>query len=129
MQPLALVSIVLLAIFPSPAAALNTARAADSKTLARAAPSAAPKTLARGAPSPLRARPDERMSADGTKKRSDMTSWEIYTDGEYGKAFKFPWESEASELTFIGHALPIAIVSSIYLIPLAYGFANGAFHL
>ena len=39
----------------------------------------------------------EPMNADGTKKRSEMTDWEIYTDGEYGRAFKFPWEVEATE--------------------------------
>ena len=52
----------------------------------------------------------EPMSADGTKKRSEMTDWEIYTDGEYGRAFKFPWEVEATELTTIGHAIPAAII-------------------
>ena len=34
-----------------------------------------------------------------------MTDWEIYTDGEYGHTFKFPWEVEATELTAVGHAI------------------------
>ena len=71
----------------------------------------------------------EPMSADGTKKRSEMTDWEIYTDGEYGRAFKFPWEVEATELTTIGHAIPAAILLSFYLVPLAYGVATGRIDL
>ena len=71
----------------------------------------------------------EPMSADGTKKRSEMTDWEIYTDGEYGRAFKFPWEVEATELTAIGHAIPAAIILSFYLVPLAYGVATGRIDL
>ena len=71
----------------------------------------------------------EPMSADGTKKRSEMTDWEIYTDGEYGRAFKFPWEVEPTELTTIGHAIPAAIILSFYLVPLAYGVATGRIDL
>ena len=71
----------------------------------------------------------EPMSADGTKKRSEMTDWEIYTDGEYGRAFKFPWEVEATELTAVGHAIPAAIILSFYLVPLAYGVATGRIDL
>ena len=71
----------------------------------------------------------EPMSADGTKKRSEMTDWEIYTDGEYGRAFKFPWEVEATELTTVGHVIPAAIFLSFYLVPLAYGVATGRIDL
>ena len=71
----------------------------------------------------------EPMNADGTKKRSEMTDWEIYTDGEYGRAFKFPWEVEATELTAVGHAIPAAIILSFYLVPLAYGVATGRIDL
>lgn len=71
----------------------------------------------------------ELMSADGTKKRSEMTDWEVYTDGEYGQAFKFPWESEASDLTTVGHVIPVAIVSLLYLVPLTYGIATGNINL
>jgi len=71
----------------------------------------------------------ELMSADGTKKRSEMTDWEVYTDGEYGQAFKFPWESEASDLTTVGHVIPVAIVSLLYLVPLTYGVATGNINL
>ena len=71
----------------------------------------------------------EPMSADGTKRRSEMTDWEIYTDGEYGRAFKFPWEVEATELTAVGHAIPAAIILSFYLVPLAYGVATGRIDL
>ena len=71
----------------------------------------------------------EPMNADGTKKRSEMTDWEIYTDGEYGRAFKFPWEVEATDLTTIGHVIPVAIVLSFYLVPLAYGVATGRIDL
>ena len=71
----------------------------------------------------------EPMNADGTKKRSEMTDCEIYTDGEYGRAFKFPWEVEATELTTIGHAIPAAILLSFYLVPLAYGVATGRIDL
>ena len=71
----------------------------------------------------------EPMSADGKKKRSEMTDWEIYTDGEYGRAFKFPWEVEPTELTTIGHAIPAAIILSFYLVPLAYGVATGRIDL
>ena len=42
-----------------------------------------------------------------------MSAWETYTDGEYGQAFKFPWEVEASDKTAIGHVLPIAITVGI----------------
>ena len=55
------------------------------------------------------------MNADGTKKRSEMTDWEIYTDGEYGRAFKFPWEVEASDKTAIGHVIPIVATLAILL--------------
>ena len=71
----------------------------------------------------------EPMSADGTKRRSEMTDWEIYTDGEYGRAFKFPWEVEATDLTTIGHVIPVAIVLSFYLVPLTYGVATGRIDL
>ena len=57
----------------------------------------------------------EPMNADGTKKRSEMTDWEIYTDGEYGQAFKFPWEVEASDKTAIGHVIPIVATLAILL--------------
>ena len=28
-----------------------------------------------------------------------MSAWDKYTEGEYGQAFKFPWETEASDKT------------------------------
>ena len=95
-----------------------------------AAAAFAPPTAARRAAAATRPRAQkEPMSADGTKKRSEMTDWEIYTDGEYGRAFKFPWEVEATELTTIGHAIPAAILLSFYLVPLAYGVATGRIDL
>jgi hypothetical protein len=60
------------------------------------------------------------------ERRKGMTDWEIYTDGEYGAAFKFPWEVDATDKTAVGHALPIALVASLYLLPLAFGVATGA---
>ena len=33
------------------------------------------------------------------RRPAQMSAWEIYTDGEYGQAFKFPWEVEASDKT------------------------------
>ena len=95
-----------------------------------AAAAFAPPTAARRAAAATRPRAQkEPMSADGTKKRSEMTDWEIYTDGEYGRAFKFPWEVEATELTAVGHAIPAAIILSFYLVPLAYGVATGRIDL
>ena len=53
--------------------------------LTAAAAFAPPTNAARRAAAATRPRAQkEPMSADGTKKRSDMTDWEIYTDGEYG---------------------------------------------
>ena len=69
----------------------------------------------------------KKTSADGSKKRVEMSAWEVYTDGEYGQAFKFPWEAGATDKTVIGHAIPIAIIAGLYLLPLAYGVATGAF--
>lgn len=60
------------------------------------------------------------------ERRKGMTDWEIYTDGEYGAAFKFPWEVDATDKTAVGHALPIALVASLYLLPLGFGVATGA---
>ena len=64
-----------------------------------------------------------------TGEKEKMSAWETYTDGEYGRAFKFPWEVEATELTTIGHAIPAAILLSFYLVPLAYGVATGRIDL
>ena len=98
--------------------------------LAAAASFAPPPTAPHHPISTMRQRAQkEPMSADGTRKRSEMTDWEIYTDGEYGRAFKFPWEVEATELTTIGHAIPAAILLSFYLVPLAYGVATGRIDL
>ena len=98
--------------------------------IAATAAFAPPTNAARRAAAATRPRAQkEPMSADGTKKRSEMTDWEIYTDGEYGRAFKFPWEVEATELTSIGHAIPAAIFLSFYLVPLAYGVATGRIDL
>ena len=98
--------------------------------LTAAAAFAPPTNAARRAAAATRPRAQkEPMSADGTKKRSEMTDWEIYTDGEYGRAFKFPWEVEATELTTVGHVIPVAIVLSFYLVPLAYGVATGRIDL
>ena len=44
-----------------------------------------------------------------------MSAWETYTDGEYGQAFKFPWEVEASDKTAIGHVIPIVATLAILL--------------
>jgi hypothetical protein len=41
-----------------------------------------------------------------TGEKEKMSAWETYTDGEYGQAFKFPWEVEASDKTAIGHVIP-----------------------
>ena len=98
--------------------------------LTAAAAFAPPTNAARRAAAATRPRAQkEPMSADGTKKRSEMTDWEIYTDGEYGRAFKFPWEVEATDLTTLGHAIPVAIVLSFYLVPLTYGVATGRIDL
>ena len=98
--------------------------------LAAAAAFAPPTTASYHAAAATRQRAQkEPMSADGTKKRSEMTDWESYTDGEYGRAFKFPWEVEATELTAVGHAIPAAIILSFYLVPLAYGVATGRIDL
>jgi len=107
----------------------RTAQAALA-VLAAAAAFAPPPTAVRRAAAATRPRAQkEPMSADGTRKRSEMTDWEIYTDGEYGRAFKFPWEVEATELTTIGHAIPAAILLSFYVVPLAYGVATGRIDL
>ena len=45
--------------------------------------------------------------------------------GEFGAAFKFPWEVEASDKTAIGHIIPVVVVLGLYAVPLAYGFASG----
>ena len=85
---------------------------------------------------------------EATKKRREgMSDWEIYTDGrdaasgrsrrakrgsdgvaragEFGAAFKFPWEVEASDKTAIGHIIPVVVVLGLYAVPLAYGVASG----
>ncbi|KAJ1462544.1 hypothetical protein M885DRAFT_505463 [Pelagophyceae sp. CCMP2097] len=38
---------------------------------------------------------------------------ELYTDGEYGQAFKFPWQVPATDKTMIGHILPIVVTTAI----------------
>mmetsp|Transcript_14033 Transcript_14033/g.48296 ORF Transcript_14033/g.48296 Transcript_14033/m.48296 type:complete len:101 (+) Transcript_14033:119-421(+) len=52
-------------------------------------------------------------AAPPAKDKKDMSAWDVYTEGEYGQAFKFPWEVEASDKTAIGHVLPIAITVGI----------------
>ena len=37
------------------------------------------------------------------------SSWEVYTEGEYGSAFKFGWETAPTDKTAIGHALPLVV--------------------
>ena len=69
----------------------------------------------------------EKTSADGTRRRADMTDWEIYTDGPDGEAFKFPWEVAPTDKTAFGHIIPAAVMAALYLLPLAYGKATGAF--
>ena len=34
-------------------------------------------------------------AAPPAKDKKDMSAWDVYTEGEYGQAFKFPWEVEA----------------------------------
>ena len=50
-----------------------------------------------------------------TGEKEKMSAWETYTDGEYGQAFKFPWEVEASDKTAIGHVIPIVATLAILL--------------
>ena len=50
-----------------------------------------------------------------TDEKEKMSAWETYTDGEYGQAFKFPWEVEASDKTAIGHVIPIVATLAILL--------------
>ena len=50
-----------------------------------------------------------------TGEKEKMSAWETYTDGEYGQAFKFPWEVEASDKTAIGHVIPIVATLAIFL--------------
>ena len=50
-----------------------------------------------------------------TGEKEKMSAWETYTDGEYGQAFKFPWEVEASDKTAIGHVIPIVAALAILL--------------
>lgn len=42
----------------------------------------------------------------------------MYTEGEYGQAFRFPWEAgvEASDKTVIGHVIPIVATTAILAI-------------
>ena len=50
-----------------------------------------------------------------TGEKEKMSAWETYTDGEYGQAFKFPWEVEASDKTAIGHVIPLVATLAILL--------------
>lgn len=50
-----------------------------------------------------------------TEEKKKMDAWATYTDGEYGQAFKFPWEVEASDKTAIGHILPVVCTLAILL--------------
>ena len=61
--------------------------------LAAAAAFAPPTTTTASPVTATRPRAQKGPDADGTKKRSEMTDWEIYRTG-IGRAFKFPWEVE-----------------------------------
>ena len=54
-------------------------------------------------------------AAPPAKDKKDMSAWDVYTEGEYGQAFKFPWEVEASDKTAIGHVIPIVATLAILL--------------
>ena len=43
------------------------------------------------------------LAAKGKVEEKKKSAWEIYTDGEYGQAFKLPWENEFTDKTIIGH--------------------------
>mmetsp|Transcript_10895 Transcript_10895/g.28680 ORF Transcript_10895/g.28680 Transcript_10895/m.28680 type:complete len:103 (-) Transcript_10895:28-336(-) len=75
--------------------------------LATAAAFQPPRTLPRAPVAPEAGKP--------TDEREKMSAWETYTDGEYGQAFKFPWEVEASDKTAIGHVIPIVATLAILL--------------
>jgi len=65
---------------------------------------------------PLSAKPAARQLAAEPKakgKKEDMSAWDIYTDGEYGQAFKFPWEAVATDKTTIGHIIPVVATIGI----------------
>lgn len=53
--------------------------------------------------------------AQPEKKSAKDSAWDLYTAGEYGEAFRFPWEStvESSEKTAIGHVLPIVVTTAM----------------
>ena len=101
---------------------LLMALAGGARALAPTRPAASLRRA--GAPTARRAAPESDEAR--RERRKGMTDWEIYTDGEYGAAFKFPWEVDATDKTAVGHALPIALVASLYLLPLAFGVATGA---
>jgi len=59
----------------------------------------------------LAAKPQAKKTGDKPKD-----AWEVYTDGEYGQAFKWPWETEATDKTAIGHVIPV-IAAMALIIP------------
>ena len=64
---------------------------------------------------PRRPRAPAAPEAGKQDEKEKMSAWETYTDGEYGQAFKFPWEVEASDKTAIGHVIPIVATLAILL--------------
>mmetsp|Transcript_1305 Transcript_1305/g.3965 ORF Transcript_1305/g.3965 Transcript_1305/m.3965 type:complete len:101 (+) Transcript_1305:38-340(+) len=53
--------------------------------------------------------------AAGKKDTKKGSAWDRYTEGEYGQAFKFPWEEgvEATDKTAIGHIIPVVSIVAI----------------
>jgi hypothetical protein len=63
----------------------------------------------------LTAGPRPAVFVTDPKGKKEMSFAEMYTDGEYGKAFMFPWDSrtEATDLTAIGHIVPVLATTAL----------------